>query len=52
MKNKNWFEVSVKGLRELGHEKGNHTESSYHEALTKMAGELIMDALEEPKFFK
>jgi len=39
-------------LHELAHEKGLHTEISYHNCLTKMAGELVMIALEEPEFFK
>ncbi len=38
-------------LHELGHEKGHHTEHSYHECITKMAGKLVMIALEEPEFF-
>jgi len=39
-------------LHELAHEKGFHTEASYHSCLTKMAGELVMIALEEPEFFR
>lgn len=39
-------------LHELGHHEGLHTEKSYHELLTKMAGELIMIALKEQEFFK
>jgi len=38
-------------VHELGHELGNHTEKSYHECITKMTGELIIIALEEPQFF-
>jgi hypothetical protein len=38
-------------IHELGHEKGMHTESSYHEALTEMAGSLIIEALNNPPFF-
>ncbi len=38
-------------VHELGHHYGNHTESSYHEALTDMAQQLIMIALNEPEFF-
>lgn len=38
-------------LHELGHEKGQHTEKGYHEAITRMGGELIMFALENSKFF-
>ncbi|GAG90326.1 unnamed protein product, partial [marine sediment metagenome] len=37
---------------ELGHSAGNHTEISYHKLLTRMAGQLIMIALNEPDFFK
>lgn len=39
-------------IHELAHEKGHHTEKSYHEALTKIGAELIMMALEMPAFFK
>lgn len=39
-------------IHELGHEAGGHTESSYHEAITRMAGELIITALKEPEFFE
>ena len=39
-------------VHELGHEKGHHTEAPYHEALTKMANELVNVALEDPKWFK
>ena len=38
-------------IHELGHEKGLHTEKSYHEALTEMAGKLIVKALKDPDFF-
>jgi len=38
-------------LHELGHYAGNHTEQEYHALITKMAGELVMIALEEPEFF-
>jgi hypothetical protein len=54
---KTWFSppVSAKGLdliiHELSHAEGNHTEHSYHEAMTRMAGELIIIALNEPLFF-
>jgi len=54
---KNFFEnaLSVKVidllLHEIAHEKGNHTEKTYHQAITKMAGELINIALSEPNFF-
>ena len=37
---------------ELGHHAGNHTESAYHELLTKMTGQLVMIALTEPVFFE
>lgn len=39
-------------LHELGHYAGNHTEHAYHDLITKMAGQLVMLALEEPGFFK
>ena len=39
-------------LHELGHNAGNHTEKGYHQLITKMAGQLVMIALEEPEFFK
>jgi len=39
-------------LHELGHYAGNHTEEAYHKLITKMCGELVILALEEPEFFK
>ena len=39
-------------IHELGHEKGMHTEESYHKALTSMSAFLIMTALDNPEFFK
>ena len=39
-------------LHELGHHAGNHTEEGYHSLITKMAGELVILALEEPEFFE
>jgi hypothetical protein len=39
-------------LHELGHHAGHHTEMSYHKLLTRMAGQLVMIALDEPDFFK
>lgn len=39
-------------VHELGHESGNHTEHSYHEQITKMAGQLVVIALREPGFFE
>ena len=39
-------------VHELGHHYGNHTENSYHEALTDMAQQLVMIALTEPTFFE
>ena len=38
-------------LHELGHYAGRHTEISYHKLLTKMAGQLVMIAIDEPTFF-
>jgi hypothetical protein len=39
-------------IHELAHEKGLHIETAYHSCLTKMAGQLVIIALEEPGFFK
>lgn len=39
-------------LHELAHEKGFHTEASYHKCLSKMAGELVLIALNGPEFFE
>jgi len=39
-------------VHELCHSAGSHTEKEYHSLITKMAGELVMIALEEPEFFK
>ncbi len=39
-------------IHELAHERGQHTEKGYHEAITKMAGELIIIALENQEFFE
>jgi len=39
-------------LHELGHYGGSHTESGYHETLTKLGAELTMLALKEPSFFE
>ena len=39
-------------IHELAHEEGGHTEHSYHEAATKLAGELVLIALTEPRFFE
>ncbi|MCP6727391.1 MAG: ATP-binding protein [Patescibacteria group bacterium] len=39
-------------VHELAHEKGHHTEKSYLDTITRMAGELVTIALEEPEFFK
>lgn len=39
-------------LHELGHQYGNHTEISYHRALTRFAQVLVKVALQEPDFFK
>lgn len=39
-------------IHELGHYAGNHTEASYHELLTKLAGELVTIALVNPAFYK
>jgi len=39
-------------LHEIGHEKGNHTEHSYHDCITTMSGKLVIKALNEPTFFE
>lgn len=39
-------------VHELGHERGSHTEASYHESITAMTGQLVMLALREPNFFQ
>jgi len=39
-------------LHELAHEKGFHIDASYQNCLSRMAGCLVMLALEEPEFFK
>ena len=38
-------------VHELGHHAGNHTEMEYHNLITKMAGQLVILALQEPEFF-
>lgn len=45
------FSADVFGLlvHELGHEKGLHTDMSYHQCLTEMAGKLITTALHNPE---
>ncbi len=39
-------------IHELGHEKGMHTEHSYHEALTLIGATMTMKALKKPEFFE
>ena len=39
-------------IHEIAHEKGQHTEKEYQNAITRIAGELIILALNEQKFFK
>lgn len=39
-------------VHELGHEHGLHTESAYHETITKLAGQLVMVALMDPDFYR
>jgi len=39
-------------IHELGHEKGMHTETGYHETITDLAGKLVIVALREPDFFE
>jgi len=53
-----WFNPTVSEqtinliCHELGHYAGNHTEMEYHKLLTKMAGQLVLIALQEPGFFE
>ena len=53
-----WFEEPVSAkvidliVHELAHHEGLHTESGYHDAMTMLAGELVMIALREPDFFE
>ena len=39
-------------VHELGHEYGMHTEISYQDAITKLAGQMTILALKEPKLFE
>jgi len=39
-------------VHELGHEKGHHTDMSYHKCITRLTGQLTMKALREPTFFE
>jgi len=39
-------------VHELAHEYGRHTEHAYLSAITRMAGELVQKALDEPRFFR
>lgn len=39
-------------LHELGHHNGNHTEKGYHQLITKLAGELIVEAQQNKAFFE
>lgn len=39
-------------VHEICHHVGHHTEKAYLDAITKMAGQLAMLALEEPEFFR
>ncbi len=38
-------------IHEIGHSAGLHIEKEYHQCLTKVAGELVIVALNDPKFF-
>jgi len=38
-------------IHELAHEKGRHTESGYHAALTFLGAKLVMTLLQDPEFF-
>jgi hypothetical protein len=39
-------------VHEISHERGMHTEESYHKTITMLAGELTIMALKNPKFFE
>jgi len=39
-------------IHELGHEHGTHTERAYLDTLTRIGGELVSIALNEPEFFQ
>jgi hypothetical protein len=39
-------------IHELGHHNGNHTEKGYHQLITKLAGQLIVEAQTNPAFFE
>jgi hypothetical protein len=39
-------------IHEISHENGQHTETSYQETITRIAGELVMIALKDEKFFE
>jgi hypothetical protein len=54
-----WVEDGIVGqqmldliVHEFGHQRGNHTEHSYHECLTKQAAWLTHKALKNPKYFE
>jgi len=39
-------------IHELGHERGHHTEQSYHKAITGIGGLLVEKALKDPSWFE
>ena len=39
-------------VHEVAHENGHHTERSYQDTITRLSGELVIIALENPEFFK
>jgi len=47
----NWKNLRLL-IHELGHEKGGHIEHEYHYAITKLGGQLVVKALEEPEWFE
>jgi len=47
----NWKNLRLL-IHELGHEKGGHIEHEYHYAITKLGGQLVVKALEEPSWFE
>lgn len=39
-------------IHEIAHEKGQHTQESYHREITRLAGAFTIKALNDPSFFK
>ena len=49
--NINWENLKLL-YHELPHDEGNHTEHSYHDCITTLAGKVTIKALKDPKFFE